>query len=131
MEAILLHVTPIYAGLLALLFILLSARVIGRRIGAGVSLGDGGDARLMRRIRVQGNFAEYAPFGVLLLAVAELAGAAPLWLHLCGLLLLAGRIGHAIGLGAEPQIMILRRAGMVATFTALGALGLTCLGLAL
>lgn len=126
-----LHVTPIYAGLLAFLFIALSARVIGRRFSAHVSLGDGGDTALLRRIRVQGNFAEYAPFGVLLLAVAELSGANHLWLHLCGLVLLGGRISHAIGLGSDPQVMALRKAGMVATFTALGALGLSCLWLAL
>ncbi len=126
-----LHVTPIYAGLLAVLFIVLSARVISRRIAAGVSLGDGGDALLMRRIRVQGNFAEYAPFGVLLLAVAELSGAAPLWLHLCGVVLVVGRISHAIGLGSDPEVSALRGIGMVATFAALGALGLICLGLAL
>ncbi len=126
-----LHVTPIYAGLLAVLFIALSARVIARRISAHVSLGDGGDALLMRRIRVQGNCAEYAPFGVLLLAVAELSGAAPLWLHLCGVALVAGRISHAIGLGSDPEVSALRRLGMVATFAALGVLALLCLGLAL
>ena len=126
-----LHVTPIYAGLLAVLFIALSARVIARRISAHVSLGDGGDALLMRRIRVHGNCAEYAPFGVLLLAVAELSGAAPLWLHLCGVALVAGRISHAIGLGSDPEVSALRRLGMVATFAALGVLALLCLGLAL
>ena len=67
-------VTPIYAGLLALLFILLSMRVIGTRRAARVALGDGGIPALLRRQRVHGNFAEYAPLALLLMALAELQG---------------------------------------------------------
>ena len=36
-------VTPIYAGLLALLYVFLSLRVIRMRRGARISFGDGGD----------------------------------------------------------------------------------------
>jgi uncharacterized membrane protein YecN with MAPEG domain len=42
-------VTSIYAGLLALLFVVLSLRVIGFRRSARVALGDGSNANLMRR----------------------------------------------------------------------------------
>jgi uncharacterized membrane protein YecN with MAPEG domain len=44
-------VTPIYAGILAILFFVLSIRVVALR-KHGASLGDGGDERLQRRIRV-------------------------------------------------------------------------------
>jgi uncharacterized membrane protein YecN with MAPEG domain len=55
-------VTPIYAGLLAIVFVLLSARVILGRFGPGnPSLGDGGNLDMLRRIRGHANFAEYVP----------------------------------------------------------------------
>ena len=38
-------ITPLYAGPLALLFLILSLRVIGRRRMLQVGLGDGGDGR--------------------------------------------------------------------------------------
>lgn len=123
-----LHVTPIYAGLLALLYVALSVRVIRGRVAARVGLGDGGNADLMRRIRVHANCAEYAPFGVLLLTIAELQGAGMLWLHVLGGLLLAGRLAHAIGLSTAPEVSALRGGGMALTFSALIGLSLVCLG---
>ncbi len=49
-------------------------------------------------IRAHGNFAEYVPLTLLLMALCELAGVDPFWLHLGGVLLLVGRILHAIGI---------------------------------
>jgi uncharacterized membrane protein YecN with MAPEG domain len=115
-----LEVTPIYAGCLAILMIVLSFRVIARRRAAKVSVGDGGDNDLMKRIRVQANCAEYVPLGVLLLLVVELAGASAVLVHALGLALLAGRVMHAVGYGATPQIIPLRIIGMLLTFTMLG-----------
>ena len=43
-------VTPLYAGALALWFLVLSLKVIRYR-GRGISLGDGGDPQLQRLIR--------------------------------------------------------------------------------
>ncbi|MGR3461233.1 MAG: MAPEG family protein [Roseovarius sp.] len=126
-----LTVTPLYAGLLGLLFVILSIRVSIARFTARATLGDGGDKMLAKRIRVHGNFAEYTPMGLILLTLAELQGA-PLWVvHLLGLMLLAGRGIHAIGLGRTPQIILLRRAGMILTFTMIAISALACLGHAL
>ncbi|WP_297771881.1 MAPEG family protein [uncultured Roseovarius sp.] len=126
-----LTVTPLYAGLLGLLFVILSIRVITTRFTARVTLGDGDDKMLGKRIRVHGNFAEYAPMALILLTLAELQGA-PLWVvHLLGLMLLAGRVIHAIGLGRTPQIMLLRRAGMILTFAMIAISALACIGHAL
>ena len=65
------EITALYASLLAPLFILLSVRVIGARRSARVPVGDGGNTVLLRRMRVQANFAEYVPFALLLMALAE------------------------------------------------------------
>ena len=123
--------TPLYAGLLALLLVFLSFRVIFYRFSARISLGDENDKNLRKRIRVQANCAEYAPFGVILLLLAELQGA-PFWaLHLLGGTLIAGRLLHAVGMGSTPQILRLRQAGMVLTFTMFMATALGLIGHAL
>lgn len=111
-------VTPLYAAVLALLFVGLSCRVIGYRRSTRVSLGDGGDGALLRRQRVHGNFAEYVPFALVLMLLAELQGSGAASLHAIGLALLAGRVLHAIAISREPQIMPFRVAGMVLTFAA-------------
>lgn len=112
-------VTPVYAGLLALLYVFLSFRVIRRRRGARINLGDGGDAEMQRRMRVHGNFAEYVPLGLILMFLAEWMHQSVYVIHLMGLLLLFGRTAHAVGVSHNPQISPLRVAGMVGTFAAL------------
>lgn len=123
-----LTVTPLYAALLSLLFLALSWHVIRYRRGHGISVGDHDDKVMLKRMRVQANFVEYAPLGLLLLLMSELIGAPALALHGLGLMLLAGRVSHAIGFGATPQKIPFRILGMVLTllmilFTALGLLG--------
>jgi uncharacterized membrane protein YecN with MAPEG domain len=126
-----LTITPIYAGLVGLLLVTLSFRVIFRRRSAGVTIGDGADKDLTKRIRVQANCAEYAPIGILLLAISELQGA-PVWsLHALGVALIAGRAIHAVGLGSTPQIIPLRKLGMLLTFVMIAAASLGMIGSAL
>ena len=116
-----LAVTTVYAGLFALFFVLLSLRVIRFRRAAGISLGDGGDEEMRRRVRVHANFAEYVPLALILMALAELQ-AQPAWIiHLTGVLLAAGRAAHAYGVSRAPQIMPLRVGGMIATIAAIVA----------
>lgn len=40
-------------------------------------MGHNGNNSLLKRMRAQGNFIEYAPFGVILLALVEFSGAPP------------------------------------------------------
>ncbi|ATM00181.1 hypothetical protein CK910_18225 [Aeromonas sp. CA23] len=92
------HITLIYAGLLGLLFLLLSFWVVKRRAQFKVMIGEGEAPEMRSAIRAHGNFAEYVPLTLLLMALCELAGVGALWLHLGGALLLVGRILHAIGI---------------------------------
>ena len=116
--------TALYAAILALVFVALSARVIVRRRAARVSIGMGGDAGLERRARVHANFAEYVPLALVLLLLAELSRS-PAWLlHLAGIALVLGRVAHAVGLSRRPEDFRLRVAGMVATLTTILVLAL-------
>ncbi|BDS31009.1 MAPEG family protein [Aeromonas caviae] len=92
------HITLIYAGPLGLLFLLLSFWVVKRRAQFRVMIGEGEAPEMLAAIRAHGNFAEYVPLTLLLMALCELAGVGSLWLHLGGVLLLVGRILHAIGI---------------------------------
>jgi uncharacterized membrane protein YecN with MAPEG domain len=71
-------------------------------------------------------FAEYGPFTLLLMALAESMAPPRLLLHLVGLILLAGRVMHAYGLSQTPHILRYRAWGMTLTFTALGIAALIC-----
>lgn len=109
-------ITSVYAGLLALLFVLLSIRVINLRHSAKVAFGTVGDPGLERRTRVHANFAEYAPFALLLIAFVE-GGGGPTWLvHGLGIALVLGRVTHAYGVSQAAENFRFRVVGMASTF---------------
>lgn len=122
-----LSIVPRYAALLALLFLVLSVAVVRERGAQKVAIGAPPRGALERRVRVHGNFAEYAPFTLLLLAMAELRDAPPLLLHALCLALLAGRAAHAWGVSQTDEDLRFRMAGMALTFAALAGAALTLL----
>ena len=67
-------VTPLYAALLGCLLVYLSIRVIRLRRRFKVAIGAGGEAAIERAARVQANFSEYVPIGLILLLLAEASG---------------------------------------------------------
>jgi len=97
------------------------------RMRTRVSYGDGKDRVLGRAIRMQGNSAEYLPLGLILVGLAEALQAPAGVVHLLGLMLLGGRISYLIGYGREKQILLLRQAGMLATYLQLALGGLAVL----
>jgi uncharacterized membrane protein YecN with MAPEG domain len=111
-------VVPIYAALLAVLFVVLSIRAIGARRIAKVAVGPLGREALDRRLRVHANCAEYAPFALLLLALAEARGAPGFALHAGAAVLVLGRLSHAWGMSRVPENFGFRVAGMGMTFAA-------------
>ena len=111
-----LSITAIYAGLLGLLLVVLSFGVIRERLRHQVSLGDGGNADLQTASRRQGNFVEYVPLALLLIAIAEVNGAPSGLVHGLGATLVVGRVLHPLGLAAEFGVRVPRLVGTVATF---------------
>lgn len=110
-------VTPLYAALLALVFIALSIRTIMLRRRHLVGIGDGNNKQLQRAARVHANFAEYVPLALLLIYFVETGGAAPLHIHILCLALLCGRLLHAWGVSQPRENYRYRTAGMILTFS--------------
>lgn len=123
-------ITALYAGILGLLYLPLAANVIRIRRSDSISLGDGGNPLLERRIRAHGNFAEYAPIALILIALAE-AGGSPYWLiHGLGIALVAGRAMHAVALTSLTPRSVARVGGMVATLNVIGIAAVVCIVIA-
>lgn len=106
-----LHVTPIYAALLAILMAVLSTWTGIQRGRSNVALGHGDDAALSLAIRRFGNLSEYAAMAALILLLMEMQGIADTWLHLYGGLLVAFRLLHPVALYAQPTVPLWRKAG--------------------
>ena len=122
-----LPVTSIIAALAALLYIALAMRVFGVRRSDKVSLGDAANKTLETRIRQHGNFNEYVPLALILMAIAEFQNAPRLLLIVLGLAILGGRLAHVYGLENMHNAVgrKLRTYGMLSTFLSLVVLSLT------
>lgn len=115
-----LPVALVTAGASALLNFWLGLRVSRLRISEKIMVGDGGNVRLIARMRAQLNFAEYAPLVLILIALIELARGTQVWLWGVAVLFVVGRILHAFGMDGWKLGRLL---GILATM-------LTMLGLA-
>ena len=110
-------IIPFYAGLLTLIFITLSLRIIFLRNTLKIGLGDLGNEKLFRAIRVHSNFVEYVPMSILLFSFIEFKGGSLLLCHgLCGSLII-GRVTHAYGVSKIKETFYFRQIGMALTFT--------------
>lgn len=124
------QITLVTAGLLGLLLILLGIRVSAVRRSAGVSIGDGGSALVLERMRAQANFTEHAPLGLFLpFLVEQTHGSGAFALGLAVALVL-GRALHPIGM-ARPAPNAPRVGGMVLTWTMIGVSAIALLVAAL
>jgi uncharacterized protein len=114
---LLVPLTATTALVLAVLFIRLAFAVIKKRRQHKVALGSGQYPDLEAAIRAHGNFAEYVPLALVLLACAEL-NHAPWWLLACAALaLVVGRYIHALAIpGSDLKKRVL---GMKLTFASL------------
>ena len=110
-------ILPLYAGLLAILFFILSARTGNLRRTLKIAVGDAGNIVLLRAMRVHANFAEYVPICLVLVLMVEGQGAAAWVVHSLGTCLLVGRIVHAYGVSQVRENLLFRIVGMVLTVT--------------
>jgi uncharacterized membrane protein YecN with MAPEG domain len=88
-----------WIGLNAVFLIYVSARVGVTRTRLKINLGDGGHDEMIRAIRAQGNYVEYAPMALLGLLALAAQGQGTLVIHALGGVFLAARVAHLLGLG--------------------------------
>ncbi|AXR07125.1 MAPEG family protein [Salinimonas sediminis] len=112
-------ITAFYASLLGLCYLYLSIVVISVRRREQISLGTGDNPELERLNRAHGNFSEYVPITLILLACLESLGAFTWVLHVGASALLFGRVIHAYGLRHHTGTSWQRVAGMLLTFGAM------------
>ena len=98
MGTVLLPVTLVTAGGLALINFWLSMRVGAVRRSAKISIGDAGHEPLIRRMRAQANFVEFAPFVLALIGLVEFNVGSTAWLSVVAAAFLAARVLHALGM---------------------------------
>lgn len=122
-----LPITALYAGILGLLLIWLSIRVVQARLGGEVSLGDGGREDLLVVQRGQGNFVEYVPHALILIGLVELADASAWIVHALGASLTIARLMHPFGLGSEFGLRPPRFIGTTITWIVIGVASLLCI----
>tara|TARA_B100001093_G_scaffold412422_1_gene402079 strand:+ start:75 stop:482 length:408 start_codon:yes stop_codon:yes gene_type:complete len=115
--------TALYTSLLGMLWLGLTMYVILGRWKYEVSLGDGDEKDLHRRIRAHANFMETVPFAVLLLWFGEMYVLTPHIVHSMGIALVIGRVLHAYGmLFQKRSTNRFRQTGMALTMTMMGVL---------
>jgi uncharacterized membrane protein YecN with MAPEG domain len=123
-------ITATYAALLALLYVGLAAWVVAGRVGDNTLLGDGGHEGLSKRIRSHGNFQEYVPFAIILVALYEASGGSQTLVHSLLIVLLIARILHPIGMFAavnSPRQFACRGGGIIATLIVLAVAAIALL----
>jgi uncharacterized protein len=94
----LLPTTLCLAAAAALINIWISMRVGRMRHAAKISVGDGGNEMLIRRMRAHANFVENTPLVLILLAAIELSNKGGTWLAVVGAVYMLGRVCHALGM---------------------------------
>ena len=92
------QVTLLAAGAAALINIWLGWRIAEYRNEFKVSVGDGGQEPLLRRMRAQSNFIEHAPIFLILLGALEVSGANKFVLGLFAAIFIVARVLHSLGM---------------------------------
>ncbi|TAL40285.1 MAG: hypothetical protein EPN97_00100 [Alphaproteobacteria bacterium] len=109
-------IAPVYAGLLGLMLVVLSWRIMRMRAKLEVMAGDGGEKNLNVAVRIQGNFIEYVPMALLLILITEAEGYPAAAIHALCLSLIAARLCHVHGMMQKGAAGKGRRFGAMLTF---------------
>lgn len=93
-----LNVTALYTGILLIMLVFLSLFVVRGRWANKVSVGDGGNADMLKRMRTHANFIEYVPLALIGLYLLEATKHSAIVLHALGIALVVARLLHAYGM---------------------------------
>ena len=113
-----LPITLTIAAAAALINIWLGSRVSRVRIRDKVLTGDGGNDRILCRMRAQANFVEYTPFFLILLGLIELARGSATWLWAVSIVYILARLAHPFGMDRRAP-NLLRMGSVIVTWAVL------------
>ncbi len=124
------QIVALYAGIILILLPILMLRVGGQRVKQKISLGDGDNPDLLKRIRAHANFIETTPFALIgLLILAQFS--VPAWLlHVFGGGFTIGRIAHAHGMAQNKAAGAGRTIGAILSLLVFFGIGGYLLSLA-
>ncbi|SFR47693.1 hypothetical protein SAMN04488073_1868 [Marinobacter gudaonensis] len=91
-------VTGVFAAVTGILLLVLSIQVVKFRLKYRKGMGVTDDRDFEAAVRAHANLVEYAPLGLIMLAIAELNGVASGLIYWTGMALVVGRILHAWGM---------------------------------
>ncbi len=109
-------ITALYGGILALIIVIMGINVTIHRFRSGIMIGDGGEKRLRRMVRIHGNSVENIPLSVLLMGLYELDGGEKMVLHAAGISLIVGRVLFAVPLWSHDGPSPIRASGVTLTW---------------
>ena len=112
-----LPITSITAAIAAVMLVVLGLLAGTRRTRSKILLGTSGDDILLRRVRAHGNFTEYVPTALILLALTEAMGSSGTLLWTMAGLLIVGRALHIISI--LGTVLPARATGMVMTLVSI------------
>jgi uncharacterized membrane protein YecN with MAPEG domain len=114
--------TACYAAILALIIVALGINVTRHRVKLRVPLGDGGNAQMLRMIRLHANAVEYIPLALVLMLAYEINGGWHALLHAAGIALVVGRLLQTWGMWGSEIAGFGRRTGQSLTWLTIAAL---------
>lgn len=117
-DLVLPKVTYLYAGIMGILYFLLSANVIKLRTKLKVGIGHdtNPECPLFRAVRIHSNFSEYVPFIILLMLMDEMTGRSSMFVHAFGIALIVSRVSHFVAITKSHRGSNLRVFGATVTF---------------
>lgn len=120
------NITILYAGILGIFYLLLSVNVIRNRWSEKKGLGHDTNPKsdLFKAVRIHGNFMEYVPFLLLLMALDEMTMRGSTYLHVIGISLVFARGFHFFGISKTHLVSWQRSAGVCITLLVLLSLSI-------
>ena len=119
-------VTLAATGVLGLIFVVLSVRVVKGRMTGQVMIGEGEGGSLQINVRSHANFAEYVPICLLLIGGLEMRFGPTLLVKLLAAVLVLSRLAHPVGMVMKPPNPF-RAGGFVGTLLVLAVASLAAI----
>jgi uncharacterized membrane protein YecN with MAPEG domain len=108
-------ITMFYAGILGLLFFIISIATIKARGREKVSLGVGEHNQIIHLVSAHSNFANYTPLFLILLYFVEQRSYPAYLIHLLAITFLIGRVLHFLTMLNKEKTFSKRKTGMQLT----------------